>query len=79
MEKYIERIEKFETGYGHASEMRSRIQSLEHRCNENEQYHRRLCLRFNGIYLNENNDESSENFLRIIKALLKEELASRTW
>ena len=41
MEKYIERIEKLEKGYGHASEMRDRIQSLEHRCDENEQYHRR--------------------------------------
>ena len=74
MEKYIERTEKLEKGYGHASGVRDRIQSLEHRCDENEQYHRRLCLRFNSIYLNEDNDESNENSLRIIKALLKEEL-----
>ena len=52
MEKYTERIEKLEKGYDHASEMKDSIQSLEHRCDENEQYHRRLCLRFNGIYLN---------------------------
>ena len=54
--------------------MRDRIQSLKHHYDENEQCHRRLGLRFNSIHLNDAKDESGENCLRIIKALMKEEL-----
>ena len=43
-----------------SDEMRDRIESLEVLCDENEQYHRRLCLRFNSIECNEDNHESGE-------------------
>ena len=49
LEKYIEKTEKVERE--EIPEMRDRIEDLELRCDDNEQYHRRLCLRFNGMEL----------------------------
>ena len=44
LEKYIEKTVKLERE--EIPEMRDRIEDLELQCDENEQYHRQLCLRF---------------------------------
>eukprot|EP00112_Aurelia_sp_Birch-Aquarium-sp1_P004066 Seg1461.1 transcript_id=Seg1461.1/GoldUCD/mRNA.D3Y31 product="hypothetical protein" protein_id=Seg1461.1/GoldUCD/D3Y31 len=57
MEKYEQRIESLEK---RASEnnididaVNERLEQLELRSDDNEQYHRRLCLRINGVELSE--------------------------
>eukprot|EP00795_Rhopilema_esculentum_P015007 gene15007-6162_t len=74
MEKYIERTEKLERVYEEIDGLKDRHESLELRCDDNEQYHRRLCLRFNGIEMDKDKDESCGSCLRKIKSLLKDEL-----
>ena len=74
MEKYIARTEKLERGYKEINELKDRVESLELRFDDNEQYHRRLCLRFNGIEMDKDKDESGESCLEKIKKLLKNEL-----
>ena len=74
MEKYIERTEKLERGYEEINELKDCVENLELRCDDNEQYHRRLCLRFNGIEMDKDKDESGESCLRKIKTSLKDEL-----
>lgn len=74
LEKYIEKTDKLERDYDEIPELRDRIEDLELRCDDNEQYHRRLCLRFNGMELKEGRNESGEECLKKIKKVLKDEL-----
>eukprot|EP00795_Rhopilema_esculentum_P010165 gene10165-18833_t len=79
MEKYEQRIEGLEKRASKnnceidaASE---RIEKLELRTDENEQYHRRLCLRINGVELcGENDGESGQECFEKIKDIFKNEL-----
>ncbi len=74
MEKYIERLEKFEEGYAEVKNLHERVKSLELRSHDNEQYNRRLYLRLNGIKVDKDKDESGKSCLSKIKSLLEDEL-----
>eukprot|EP00112_Aurelia_sp_Birch-Aquarium-sp1_P026640 Seg96.2 transcript_id=Seg96.2/GoldUCD/mRNA.D3Y31 product="hypothetical protein" protein_id=Seg96.2/GoldUCD/D3Y31 len=55
--------------------MNERIQELEARSDDNEQYHRRLCLRIDGVALKDGEDgESGPECLELVKDLLEKEL-----
>ena len=78
MEKYEPRIEGLEKraskNNGDIDSVSERIEKLELRTDDNEQYHKRMCLRINGVELNgENDGESVQECFEKIKNILKNE------
>ena len=79
MEKYEQRIESLEkraTEYNlDIDAVNERFEQLELRSDDNEQYHRRLCLRINGVELSEGSDgESGPECFQKVQSILKDDL-----
>ena len=74
MEKYIERIEKVERRVCEVDGLSERIADLQRVCDDNEQYQRRLCLRINGVEVEEDAAESGRDCLEMVKKMFKEDL-----
>ena len=79
MEKYKQRIESLQkraTEYNlNIDAVNERFEQLELRSDDNEQYHRRLCLRINGVELSEGSDgESGPECFQKVQNILKDDL-----
>ena len=75
MERYEEQIEKLQRRVDEIDDMNERIEELEARSDDNEQYHRRLCLRIDGVALKDGEDgKSGPECLKLVKDLIKKEL-----
>ena len=75
MERYEEQIEKLQRRVDEIDDMNERIEELEARSDDNEQYHRRLCLRIDGVALKDGEDgESGPECLKLVKDLIKKEM-----
>ena len=79
MEKYEQRIESLEkraTEYtSDIDAVSERFEQLELRSDDNEQYHRRLCLRINGVELSEGSEgESGPECFQKVQNILKDDL-----
>ena len=60
LENYANLIER---SLAEPEELQNRIENLELRCDEQEQYQRRLCLRFNDVEYDEDNGKSGAQCL----------------
>lgn len=76
LESYVKQVEKNEREVKHLSEdylgHDSKIDQLERKCDDMEQYQRRLCLRINGVECED--DETAEDCLEKVKSIIKKDL-----
>ena len=76
LESYVNQIEKNKREVKHLSEdcfeHDSKIDELERKCDDMEQYQRRLCLRINGVECED--DETAEDCLEKVKSIIKKDL-----
>ena len=71
MEKYIEGIEKVQQRVCEVGGLSDGIADLECVCDDNEQHHQRLCLRLNGVAVEDDAAVSVRDYLEMIKKCSK--------
>eukprot|EP00112_Aurelia_sp_Birch-Aquarium-sp1_P021842 Seg5976.2 transcript_id=Seg5976.2/GoldUCD/mRNA.D3Y31 product="hypothetical protein" protein_id=Seg5976.2/GoldUCD/D3Y31 len=75
MEKYEGQIKKIQRRVDEIDDMNERIQEVEARSDDNEQYHMTICLRIDGVALKDGeHGESGPECLELVKDVLEKEL-----